>query len=176
MISEETRSKIAAKVSKIAAKVSKIAAKVSKTSRQMWDSRPDLKEQFAERMKKRHADGLMDEAKRKAIASRKTPESRKKTSDDNRRRYKNKEIREQMALSCGGRPFLVFKGDEFIGRFVSQADAYRELNIPNNGHISTRLRTGKGTLYGYRFIYESETDLINIHQKEDIFIGGKDEN
>lgn len=149
----------------------KISKAVGEHSKRMWADNPERRKKHSEEMKRRHANGEFDEAKRKSTNSRRTPESRKKTSEDNLKRYLNQNARDKMALALGGKPFLVYKDGELIGRFISIKEAYRRLNIPDNGHITTILKRGKGTLYGYTFIYETDTDLIDYHQA----MGGKDE-
>jgi len=143
----------------------KIANKVGPLSKEMWEE-SGRKEEASERMKLRHANGLMDEAKIKSTEVRSTEEQRKLTSEDNVKRYSNLQKRNDMARNHGTKPFLVYKGDVFIGRFENIHEAYRQLNIPNNGHISTILKRGKGTLYGYNFVYENRSDDTSTTREE----------
>ena len=134
----------------------KIASSVSKHGIKHWDEHPERRKMMSETMKRIHAEGKMDEAKCKSTKTRRSTEQRQKTSEDNKKRYQSQEAREKMAAACGSKPFLVYKKDtkELVGRFVSIKEAYRQLNIPDNGHITTILRNGCGSLYGYLFVYE----------------------
>jgi len=131
----------------------KIAAACGPLSKKMWED-PNRRALASAYMKDKHASGQMDEAKRKIAEVRRSEEQRKATSEDSKKRYQDQKKRDEMAINHGTKPFLVYRGDELIGRFVNIREAYRQLNIPNNGHITTILKKGKGTLYGYTFIYE----------------------
>lgn len=142
----------------------KISQAVTEHNLEHWRSHPERRKHMSAVMKHRHTSGAMDVTKQKITATRQTSEQRAKTSINSSQRYTDPKKRDEMAIACGGRPFAVYKGDILIGHFISQAECYKALEIPNNGHITRILQTGKGTLYGYRFIYTNplllKTDLI----------------
>jgi group I intron endonuclease len=137
----------------------KIAEQNSKHSHLSWKENLPRREALSEKMKRRHQSGEMDDAKAKIALTRCTKEQRDKSSQDSLKRYQDKEAREKMATACGGRPFLVYKDNQLVGRFVSQSEAAKSLNL-NRAHISNCLKKRRNTLHGYSFEYEPETDSI----------------
>lgn len=136
-----------------------IAVKNSEHSIRSWKNNNKRKNTLSNRMKALHADGKMDNAKVKITQTRRTEEQRLSTSKDNKERYSDPKAREKMAISLGARPFLVYKDGNLIGRFTSQSEAGKTLNL-NRAHISNCLNGRRKTLHGYSFIYEPETDSI----------------
>ena len=134
----------------------KIAEACGPKSRAYWEQHLDMKQKHSKRMKELHANGSRDEVNKKIAEIRRSPEQRKKASEDSKRRYTDPKKREEMAAACGSKPFLVYRKDtgELVGRFTSHASAYEQLGIPDHGHISTILKRGKGSLKGYTFTYE----------------------
>lgn len=60
-------------------------------------------------------------------AARSSSESRKKTSNDNLKRYSDPKNKDIMSIACGGKPFSVYKENVFIGDWVSQKQCARDL-------------------------------------------------
>jgi len=90
---------------------------------------------------------------RELVDATKTPEAREKSSEIQKKFFNDKNNRIARAISCGGKPYIVYKNSEFYSEEISIIEFAREHGVPAPNIC--RCLKGKGkSAHGFTFKYK----------------------
>jgi group I intron endonuclease len=137
-----------------AASKQKISDTVKISNIEAWKN-PERRARMSENLMAQWRDKRLRKQRTDAIkVVRSSDEQKRISSVDSTKRYQDPKKRDEMAIACGAREFMVInKNGEIIGSWINAAQCAKALGLASKGHISNCLHGRMKTYRGYTFKY-----------------------